>query len=47
MPASTPSDEIRHLMRDKGYPQRRAVAAAMNMKRRGKFRTKKRRRTRA
>jgi len=27
------SGEIRHLMRDKGYPQKRAVAASYNMAR--------------
>ena len=37
MPAANESEEISHLMRDKGYPQKRAVAAALNMKRRGKF----------
>jgi len=31
------SSEIRHLMRDKGYPQKRAVAAALSMKREGKL----------
>lgn len=46
MPAANESEEIRHLMRDKGYPQKRAVAAAMAMKRRGKFRKKKRSRRR-
>ena len=31
------SSEILHLMRDKGYPQKRAVAAALSMKREGKL----------
>lgn len=31
------SSEIRHLMKDKGYPQKRAVAAALSMKREGKL----------
>lgn len=31
------SSEIRHLMNDKGYPQKRAVAAALSMKREGKL----------
>lgn len=37
MPASNESDEIRHLMKDKGYPHKRAIAAALSMKRAGKF----------
>jgi len=37
MPAETVSDEISHLVRDKGYPQKRAVAASLNMERRGKL----------
>jgi hypothetical protein len=37
MPAETVSDEIRHLKRDKGYSQDRAVAAAMSMRRAGKL----------
>lgn len=36
-PAATVSEEIRHLMRDKGYPQERAVATALEMQRRGKI----------
>ena len=40
MPASTRSEEISHLMRDKGYPQKRAVAAALSMERAGKFKRK-------
>lgn len=40
MPASTVSEEVSHLVRDKGYPQKRAVAAALDMKRRGKMRGK-------
>jgi len=35
--ASTVSEEIRHLIRDKGYPQKQAVAAALEMQRRGKI----------
>jgi len=31
------SSEIRHLMKDKGYPQKRAVAAALSMKRKGEL----------
>ena len=31
------ASEIRHLMTDKGYPQNRAVAAALSMKREGKL----------
>jgi hypothetical protein len=31
------SSEIRHLIKDKGYPQKRAVAAALSMKREGKL----------
>ena len=42
MPASSVSAEISHLMRDKGYPQKRAVAAAKSMERAGKFRKKRR-----
>lgn len=34
-PASTVSQEISHLIKEKGYPQKRAVAAALSMKRRG------------
>jgi len=40
MPAGSTSEEISHLMKDKGYPQKRAVAAAMSMERAGKFRKK-------
>lgn len=42
MPAANESEEISHLVRDKGYSQRRAVAAAMSMKRRGDFKHGKR-----
>ena len=38
MPAGTIGAEIRHLMSDKGYPQKRAVAAALNLRRTGKIR---------
>jgi len=31
------ASEIRHLIKDKGYPQKRAVAAALSMKREGKL----------
>jgi len=31
------ASEIRHLIKDKGYPQKRAVAAALQMKREGKL----------
>ena len=31
------SSEIRHLIKDKGYPQKRAVAAALSMKRKGEL----------
>lgn len=30
-------DEIAHLIKDKGFPQKRAVAAALSQARRGKF----------
>ena len=47
MPASSVGAEISHLVRDKGYPQKRAVAASLSMERAGKFkgggRVKKRR----
>lgn len=43
MPARDESEEIAHLMQDKGYPQKRAVAAALRMKRAGKFGRKGRR----
>lgn len=42
MPAANESEEISHLVRDKGYPQKRAVAAALSMKRRGAFKRGKR-----
>jgi hypothetical protein len=38
MPAGSVSEEISHLMRDKGYPHRQAIAAALNMERRGTIR---------
>ncbi len=41
MPAKDVSSEISHLMRDKGYKQSRAVAAALSMKRRGRFNKRK------
>jgi hypothetical protein len=34
----TVSGEIRHFIKDRGWPQKRAVAAALNMKRSGKIR---------
>ena len=37
MPAGSMGAEIQHLMREKGYPQKRAVAASMSMAREGKF----------
>jgi hypothetical protein len=37
MPADNESEEISHLIRDKNFPKDRAVAAAMNMKRKGQF----------
>ena len=43
MPASTVSEEISHLVRDKGYPQKRAVAASLNMQRRGTLKRGKKR----
>jgi hypothetical protein len=46
MPASTVSEEISHLVRDKGYPQKRAVAASLNMQRRGKLKRGKRKKKR-
>jgi hypothetical protein len=46
MPAENVSEEIRHLMRDKNFSQRRAIAAAKSMERAGKFKkhAKKKRR---
>lgn len=44
MPAGSVSEEISHLVREKGYPQKRAVAAALSMERRGKFGRKGKRR---
>lgn len=38
MPAETVSQEVRHLIRDKGYEHDRAVAAALSMKRAGTIR---------
>ena len=37
MPASSVGAEIKHLMQEKGYPQKRAVTASMSMARAGKF----------
>mgnify|MGYP001596703594 CR=1 FL=1 len=37
MPASSVGAEIKHLKGEKGYPQKRAVAAALSMARRGDF----------
>ena len=37
MPAGSVSSEIRHLMKDRGYPQKRAVAASLSMARRGDY----------
>jgi hypothetical protein len=36
-PASTVSEEISHLVKEKKYPQKRAVAAALAMQRAGKI----------
>lgn len=36
-PAATVSEEISHLIKEKDYPQKRAVAAALSMERRGDF----------
>ena len=41
MPASSVGEEISHLQRDKGYPHKRAVAAALNIQRSGKMRGKR------
>ena len=41
-PAQTVGQEISHLIREKGYPQKRAVAAALSMERAGKLRRKNR-----
>ena len=46
MPAGSVSEEISHLVRDRGYPQKRAVAAALSMKRRGDFKMKRRKKGR-
>ena len=43
MPAETVSEEVSHLVRDRGYPQKRAVAAALNMQRAGKLKRGKKR----
>jgi hypothetical protein len=40
-PASSVSEEISHLIKEKDYPQKRAVAAALSMERRGDFGKKK------
>jgi hypothetical protein len=37
-PDRTVSGEVSHLMRDKGWPQKRAVAASLDMQRRGQLR---------
>lgn len=37
-PLRTVGTEISHLIRDKGFPQRRAVAASLNMQRDNKLR---------
>ena len=46
MPADTTSDEISHLRRDKGMPERQAVAAALNMARKGRFGKREQRKAR-
>lgn len=38
MPAENVSEEVSHLVSDKGFKQDRAVAASLDMKRRGAFR---------
>lgn len=37
-PGQTVGGEIRHLIRDKGFAPKRAVAASLNMQRAGKLR---------
>ena len=37
MPAKNVGAEIKHLQSKKGYPHKRAVAASLNMARKGKF----------
>jgi len=37
MPAKNVSDEIKHLIKNKGYPQDKAVAAALSMRKEGKI----------
>ena len=46
MPAESVSEEASHLIRDKGYPQKRAVAASLSQARRGKFGRKAQRKAR-
>lgn len=45
MPAENKSEEISHLIRDKGYPQKRAVAAAYSIERRGGFKKSSKRKS--
>jgi hypothetical protein len=47
LPAETVPDEISHLKRDKGYSQKRAVAASLEMQRCGTLRKGKRKKGRA
>jgi hypothetical protein len=37
-PSRTVSREVSHLVRDRGFPQRRAVAASLRMRRSGELR---------
>ena len=37
MPAKSVGEEIGHLIKDKGFPPKRAQAAALDMERRGEF----------
>jgi len=46
VPAETVGDEIAHLQRDKGYPPKRAQAAALNMQRHGRLRAGRRKKAR-
>jgi hypothetical protein len=46
VPAESVGAEISHLVRDKGWPQKRAVAAALSMKRRGRFKTPRKKKRR-
>jgi len=41
VPAGSVGEEISHLERDRGYPHKRAIAAALSMKRAGRFKGKR------